>query len=359
MVETKRYILWGNFFIYNEVCLNLSYSSHIVGLDLELYKMNVTTVLLNGKLEEEIYTEQLIGFVEKDHDRKVSNLRCSIYDLKRSSRQWYIRLREPITSYEFTMISENHCVYVKSTRQSFLILFIYGNDILLAGNDVEFQITVEKWLSSQRKMNYMGYATYVLGVKIRRDWSRKLLTLSQESYIFTILEMCKMILSNPTETLVTKGNVNLKIYLRPKKNEMKGVSYSSDTGSLMYVMKCLWSNVCYHSSPRKKYWITVKRILRYLRGTMDYFLWYQGSGLHLTWYTDADRIAIWISVYQLKNMPSCLIMVWLLRKARSNIVQLHYNEGSVYCISSINLWDCMADVCPMTNCDSQTCISCV
>lgn len=64
------------------------------------------------------------------------------------------------------MISENHCVYVKSTRQSFIILSIYVDDILLAGNDMEFLVTIMEWLSSHLDMNYMGYANYVLGVKI-------------------------------------------------------------------------------------------------------------------------------------------------------------------------------------------------
>lgn len=67
------------------------------------------------------------------------------------------------------MISEKYYVYIKSTRQSFVILSIYINDILSAENDMEFLITFKKWLSYHLEMNYMKYDNYVLGVKIPQD----------------------------------------------------------------------------------------------------------------------------------------------------------------------------------------------
>lgn len=197
------------------------------------------------------------------------------------------------------MIDEDHCVYVKSTGQSFVILSLYVDDILLAGNDMEFLMTIKKWLSSHFEMKDMGEADYVLGVKIYRDRSRKLLALSQESYIRTILERFKMLDRNPIETPIAKGE-SLNLDMCPKtpneKREMEKVPYSSVVGSLMYAMMCTRPNICYavglvsrfQSNPGKRHWMAVKRILRYLKGTMDYSLCYQGSDLRLTGYTYAD-----------------------------------------------------------------------
>lgn len=271
----------------------------VAGLDLELHQMDVKTAFLNGELEEEIYMEQPVGFVVEGQERKVCKLKRSIYGLKQSSRQWYFRFHRAITSYDFTMIDEDHCVHTKSTGQSFVILSLYVDDILLAGNNMEFLMTIKKWLSSHFEMKDMGEADYVLGVKIYRDRSRKLLALSQESYIRTILERFKMLDSNPIETPIAKGE-SLNLDMCPKtpneKREMEKVSYSSAVGSLMYAMMCTRSDICYavglvsrfQSNPGKKHWMAVKRILRYLKGTMDYSLCYQGSDLRLTRYTDAD-----------------------------------------------------------------------
>ena len=62
-----------------------------------------------------------------------------------------------------------------------------------------------------------------------------------------------------------------------KKRQMSKVPYASAVGSLMYAMLCTRPDICYtvglvsryQSSPGPYHWKVVKRILRYLRGTMD------------------------------------------------------------------------------------------
>ena len=73
------------------------------------------------------------------------------------------------------MIEEDHCVYVKRSEGSFIIMSLYVDDILLAGNNKKFIKTIKEWLSSTFEIKDMGEASIVLGVKILRDRSRKLL----------------------------------------------------------------------------------------------------------------------------------------------------------------------------------------
>ena len=145
--------------------------------------MDVKTAFLNGELDEEIYMDQPEGFETKGQEHKVCKIRRSIYGLKQSSRQWYFRFHRAIISNGFTMVEEDHCVYVKRSKKSFLILSLYVDDILLAGNDKLMIETTKEWLSSTFDMKDMGEASYVLGVKIVRDRSKRLLSLSQETYI--------------------------------------------------------------------------------------------------------------------------------------------------------------------------------
>ena len=79
------------------------------------------------------------------------------------------------------MIEEDHCVYVKRSKGSFIILSLYVDDILLASNDIEMIIATKGWLSSNFKMKDMGEADYILGVKILRDRSKKLLEIGRAS----------------------------------------------------------------------------------------------------------------------------------------------------------------------------------
>jgi len=79
-------------------------------------------------------------------------------------------------------------VYTKRSKYKFVILSLYVDDILIAGNDKEYVNHVKGWLSSNFEMKDMGEAAYILGVKISRDYSNRLLSLSQEPYIHKILE---------------------------------------------------------------------------------------------------------------------------------------------------------------------------
>ena len=271
----------------------------VAQMNLELFQMDVKTAFLNGELDEEIYMDQPVGFVSKGQERKVCRLKRSIYGLKQSSRQWNFRFHHAITSVGFEMIEEDHCVYLKRSKKSVLILSLYVDDILLAGNDLNSIVATKEWLSSTFEMKDMGEANYVLGVKIVRDRSKKLLCLSQETYIKKILERFRMHNSKPIDTPMEKGGT-LSLDDSPRtdeeKNQMSKVPYAQAIGSLMYAMLCTRPDICYavgivsryQSNPGHKHWQAVKRIFRYLRGTADLVLSYHGGDLRLRGYSDAD-----------------------------------------------------------------------
>ena len=68
----------------------------VANLNLELYQMDIKTAFLNGELDKEIYMDQPIGFVTKGQEHKVCKLKRSIYGLKQSSRQWYLRFHQAV-----------------------------------------------------------------------------------------------------------------------------------------------------------------------------------------------------------------------------------------------------------------------
>ena len=64
-----------------------------------------------------------------------------------------------------------------------------------------------------------------------------------------------------------------------------------------YATMCTRLDICYvvgmvsryQANPGMIHWKIVKRILRYLKGTMDYSLCYQGKELRLVGYSDVDQ----------------------------------------------------------------------
>ena len=115
-------------------------------------------------------------------------LKRSIHRPKQSFRSWYFRFHKAIIAFGLTMVSEDHCVYVKKTNVGIIFLTLYVDDILLAESDFELINATKRWLSSVFEMKDMGETRYVLGVEIIRDHPKKLLGLYQKAYIEKILE---------------------------------------------------------------------------------------------------------------------------------------------------------------------------
>ncbi|KAL0313188.1 UNVERIFIED_CONTAM: Retrovirus-related Pol polyprotein from transposon TNT 1-94 [Sesamum radiatum] len=200
------------------------------------------------------------------------------------------------------MVEEDHCMYVKRSEKNNFILSLYVDDILLAGNNIEMIVVTQKWLSSTFEMKDIGEAKYILSVKIHRDRFKKFLSLSQETYIKRIIEQFRMHNANPIDTPMDKSYfLSKELYRKTEeeKKRMTKIPYASAAGSLMYAMMCTRPDLCfavgmvsrYQSNPGPDHWVAVKRILRYLKGTSDLALCYNGGSLKLVGYSDADGSA--------------------------------------------------------------------
>ena len=66
------------------------------------------------------------------------------------------------------------------------------DDILLIGNDVEFLESIKGCLNGVFSKEDLRKTAYMLGIKIYRDRSRRLIRLSQSTYLDMILKEFKM-----------------------------------------------------------------------------------------------------------------------------------------------------------------------
>ena len=131
-------------------------------------------------------------------------------------------------------------------------------------------------------------AAYILGIKIYRDRSRRLLELSQSTYLDEILKGFSMqdfkkgfIPMNHGLTLSKKQCPKTLV----EQGRMSGIPYASAIGSIMYAMLCTLPDVSFALSmtsrfqqdPSEDHWTAVINVLKYLRRTKDEFLVYGGT----------------------------------------------------------------------------------
>ena len=149
-------------------------------------------------------------------------------------------------------------------------------------------------------MKDLGEATYILGVRIYRDRSRRLLGLSQCTYIDKVLKRFSMEESKKG-FLPMRHGISLSKEMCPstprERERMTKIPYASAIGFIMYDMLCTRPDVSYalsmtsryQADPSECHWIAVKNILKYLRRTKGIFLIYGGEKeLSVKGYTDAS-----------------------------------------------------------------------
>ncbi|KAL5806884.1 hypothetical protein ACOSQ4_029617 [Xanthoceras sorbifolium] len=267
--------------------------------NLHLEQLDVKTAFLHGDLEEEIYMRQPEGFKEAGKENLVCRLKKSLYGLKQAPRQWYKKFDSFMSSSGFTRCQADHCCYIKRFDNSFIILLLYVDDMLVAGSDMQEIMNLKRELSKQFAMKDLGAAKQILGMRIKRDTKSGTLLLSQAEYIKKVLSRFNMQDAKPVSTPLGI-HFRLSKEQSPKTEEerthMAKVPYASAIGSLMYAMVCTRPDIAqavgavsrYMNNPGKIHWEAVKWILRYLRGTTNKTLCFKGGDTTLTGYVDAD-----------------------------------------------------------------------
>ncbi|KAH9659545.1 hypothetical protein KPL70_023885 [Citrus sinensis] len=268
--------------------------------DIHLEQLDVKTVFLHGELEEEIYMLQPEGFAETGKENLVCRLNKSLYGLKQALRCWYKRFDSFIMSLGYNRLSSDHCAYYKRFEDNyFIILLLYVDDMLVAGPNKDQVQELEAQLAREFEMKDLGPANKILGMQIHRDRNNRKIWLSQKNYLKKILRCFNM---QDCKSISTPLPVNFKLSSsmcpsnEAERKEMSRVPYASAVGSLMFAMICTRPDIAqavgaisrYMMNPGGEHWITVKRILRYIRGTSDVALCYGGSEFTVRGYVDSD-----------------------------------------------------------------------
>nr|GEW50083.1 retrotransposon protein, putative, Ty1-copia subclass [Tanacetum cinerariifolium] len=184
----------------------------------ELEQLDVKTAFLHGNLEEVIHMRQPLGY---EQSNKVCLLKKSLYCLKQSPRQWYKRFDEYMLNNRFKRSSYDNCVEIGSTKSL---------------------------LKKEFDMKELGEAKKILGMKIVRDRSRKILRVSQSGYVSMILNNFRINNRKPVK-MPLGGHFKLSLKDCPVRDydveRMSKVPYVNALGSLMYLMVYTRPDIAY------------------------------------------------------------------------------------------------------------------
>ena len=269
--------------------------------DLHLRSIDISHAFINGDLEETIYMCQAEGF-HMGSSNKVCCLRKSLYGLKHAARQWNKKLHDALLSMGFKRLESDHSIYIFICGEVCIIIPIFIDDITFASSDSVAIDSAIKELNSHFKLRDLGPTTFLLGVKIIHDCSKRQISLSQHQYIVDALDRFGMSDCNPIETPMDPG-AHLSSSMSPQTPEerksMEKVPYLSAVGTLQYLATTTHPDISYtvgvlahfNSNPGLEHWKAVKHLFRYLKGSLDYKLVYSptDSSKPFITYTDADH----------------------------------------------------------------------
>ncbi|GJZ76296.1 putative ribonuclease H-like domain-containing protein [Tanacetum coccineum] len=225
--------------------------------------MDVKSVFLYGKIEEEVYVGQPLGFEDPDFPDRVYKVEKPLYGLHQAPKAWYETLSTYLLDNEFQRGKIDKTLFIKR----------YKGDILLV------------------QMSSMGELTFFLGLQVQQK--KDGIFISQDKYVDEILKKFGFTevktASTPMETQ--------KPLLKDEDGEEVDVHiYRSMIGSLMYltssrpnIMFLVCACARYQVNPKVSHLYAVKKIFRYLKGQLKLGVWYpKDCPFDLVAYTDSD-----------------------------------------------------------------------
>ena len=111
-------------------------------------------------------------------------------------------------------------MYKKTSGSAVIFIMLYVDDILLIGNDVSILQSIKIWLSKNFSMKDLRESTYILGIKIYRNRSKRLCGLSQSTYIYKMLKRFSIEKSKRGYIPMTHG-ITLSKSMCPKTQDEK------------------------------------------------------------------------------------------------------------------------------------------
>ncbi|GAU50542.1 hypothetical protein TSUD_409860, partial [Trifolium subterraneum] len=256
-----------------------------------IHQLDVQNAFLHGDLDETVYMHHPLGFRNANHPDYVCRLKKSLYGLKQAPRAWYQRFADYVATIGFHHSTSDHSLFIYRQNSDMAYILLYVDDIILITSTHVLRKSIMSLLASEFAMKDLGPLSYFLGIAVSRNPSG--IFLSQSTYASEIIERAGMTSCKSTATPVdTKQKLSTSSGTPYEDPSL----YRSIAGALQYLtftrpdISYAVQQVCLHMhAPCTEHMFALKRILRYVQGTLHFGLQLSPSPItQLISYTDAD-----------------------------------------------------------------------
>jgi hypothetical protein len=257
-----------------------------------VHHMDIKSAFLNGDLKEEVYVHQPPGFTIPDKEGKVVRLRNALYGLRQAPRAWNVKLDSTLQRMSFEQSLHEAAVYQRGNGGNVLLVGIYVDDLMITGTKDTEVAAFKEEMKATFQMSDLGHLSFYLGIKVHQDDSG--ITLWQTAYAKRVVELAGLTDCNPALTLMEEKQK----LSHDSTMEVDATQYRRLVGSLRYLTHTrpdMAFTVGYVSRfmqrPTTEHRHAVKRIIRYVAGTLDHGLYYLRcpGEAHLVGYSDSDH----------------------------------------------------------------------
>lgn len=234
--------------------------------------------------------EQPQGFIDPTKPTHVYALKKSLYGLKQAPRAWYFCLAGALQKLGFYGSKADSSLFIYSTGGDTAYCLVYVDDLVLTGSYPSLLQRFTNLLGQMIALKDLGPISFFLGIEVA--WHSNGLQLTQTKYILDILHRANM---HEASSVATPSTPQADLAASSTTFEDPTL-YRQIVGALQYlaltrpdISQAVNKMAQYMHSPSVHHWQAVKRILRYLRGTLDHGIVFRRSNSNaLTAYSDAD-----------------------------------------------------------------------
>jgi len=145
-----------------------------------LHQMDVKNVFFHGDLQEEVYMEQPLGYVDQTHLNLFCRLKKALYGLKQAPKAWLDKMGWYLVTSGFQTSNTDFSLYVKKIDHGIIIIVIYIDDLIVTRNSDVDIFDLNKLLKQKFEMKDLGELCYFLGIEVIQ--SPKKIWLLQRQY---------------------------------------------------------------------------------------------------------------------------------------------------------------------------------
>jgi hypothetical protein len=200
-------------------------------------------------------------------DEKVCRLLRSLSGLKQAPRAWWLELVQRLRELGFEVAKADPGLWVTcETKSTVIYLIIYLDDILIATKKLEDALMIEDKIAQQLEATRLGEAKFFLGMQIKHDRKKKVLTLKQSKYTSELLEKFSMAESKPRSVPATAAQ-KLKKPGDEEAHLSGSYPFQELVGALLYLSVCTRPDLayivgvlsCYMSCSTWEHWLALNR----------------------------------------------------------------------------------------------------